>query len=386
MKYRYFWAILLCMCMIQACKKSQRPACTNSSTEQTFIPTLPSAEVDRITAASCSLNLDVPTELPAADKPVILAMNDSMPASNNNKKNHTTNVTKRVTPTDGYSSDDPNELDFDVENKTGKTIYVTCFTYQRRIAFGHWHWAKSPIYKLDDNQITTIDIDSITDEQDRKHVFGYLAILPTQKEADDAIFELLPDKNKLDLDLIIELKGKKVTINVEKYGSRGDYFEYDFINKTGDLKSDIPELDFAVENKTGKPIFVTCFVYQKKAKSTWLASFEQKDDMAVWRFDKTPIIRIDPGKVGLVDVDTIENNSDRQYVRGYLAIFDEDEEDMAYKSVYELLETNRKLNLGELWRLKNTKIVIEIEKYGIMQDFINYTIKPRSEIDFTKIG
>lgn len=284
-----------------------------------------------------------------------------------------------------YDSENRNELDFDVKNETGKTVYVTCFAYQRKRDFGNWRWDKSPVYKLEDNQTVTIDVDTIPDEQDRNHVFGYLAVFTNQKAAEDAIYELTDDRYLLELDLLIQLKGKTVTLTIEKYGAKGEYFEYDFVNKNHKNDKEIPELDFPIENKTGKPILVTCFAYEKKAKGRWIASLEEKDDMSVWRFDKTPILKLMPDQIGVIDVDTILGNRDRTYMRGYLAVFDEDEELLAQQSTYELLETSRKLNLGELPRLKNKKVVVEIEKYGMMQDFIDFIIKPAKEIDFVNL-
>lgn len=284
-----------------------------------------------------------------------------------------------------YDSNNPKELDFDVKNETGKTVYVTCFAYQRKFDFGHWRWDKSPVYKLEDNQTVTIDVDTIPNEQDRNHVFGYLGVFNDQESADDATYELTDDRYLLDLDLLMQLKGKTVTLTIEKYGSRGVFFEYDFVNKDAAAKKNIPELDFPVENKTGKPVIITCFAYEKKAKGRWIAATDDKDDMAVWRFDKTPLIKLMPDEIGIIDIDTIVGNRDRAYVRGFLAVFDEDEEALAENSTFELLDTKYKLNLGELPRLKNKKIVIEVEKYGIMQDFVDFIVKPVSKIDFKKL-
>lgn len=287
---------------------------------------------------------------------------------------------KRVT----YDSGNPNELDFDVENRTGKTVYITCFDYQRKRNFGNWRWDKSPVYKLEPGQTVTVDIDTIPDEQDRERVYGYLGVFNDQTSADDATYELTEDHLLLDLDRLVNLKGKKVTLEIEKYGSKGEFFEYDFVNKDGEEPSE-EELDFIVENRTGKPILVTCFVYEKKAKGSWSQAVDEKDDMAVWRYDKTPLIKIMPNELGMVDVDTIMSGRDREYVRGYLAVFDIDEEKFARESTYELLPTRYKLPLGELPRLKNRKIVIGIEKYGAAEDFIDFVIKPARKIDFTKI-
>jgi hypothetical protein len=336
------------------------------------------------------LNIDPITTMPAAEPIAMLSDIPSMPIGNDalqnvsQQKQLNANTFEIKEKSDTHNSNNPKELDFDVENKTGKTVYVTCFVYQRKRAFGRWRWDKSKIYQINNNQTVTVDVDSIPDEQDRNAVFGYLGVFKSEAEANDATYELTKEQNLMDLDLLIKLKGKKVTLLVEKYGHKGEIFEYDFVNKDGSVgPSD--ELDFAIENKTGKPIFVTCFVYQKKAKGSWLASLEEKDDMAVWRFDKTPIVHLMPDQTGIIDVDTIVTERDREYVRGYLAVFDQDEENLAYQSTFESLETSRKLHMGELHRLKNKKIIIDVEKYGAMEDFIDFVIKPASKIDFKKV-
>jgi hypothetical protein len=297
------------------------------------------------------------------------------------KRKKAVNISKK---TKTHDSDNPNELDFDVENRTGKTLYVTCFDYQRRRDFGRWRWAKSPVYKVGDDQIVSIDIQTIFDEQDRENVFGYLGVFSDKKMAEDATYELTPDKYLLDLDQLIKLKNKKVILEVREYGFKGELFEYDFVDKE-DVEKEVPELDFAIENNTGKPILVTCFAYEKKAKSSWVAALEEKDDMTVWHFAKTPVIKLVPNQITIIDVDSILTDYDRKYVRGYLAIFDVDEEAMARKTTFEFLPSSRKMHLGELLRLKNKKIVIEVEKYGMMPDYPDFIIKPISQIDFTKI-
>lgn len=280
-------------------------------------------------------------------------------------------------------------LNFDVENQTGKTLYVTCFSYIKKRDFGRWRWDKSPIYKLDDGKKQEIQIDYIHDDYSRKNVFGYLGVFTNEKAAQDSIYELLPDRNKLDLDQLMYLHDKKVTLEIERYGFKGEYFEFDFNEKDRQAQKNqaehTPELDFLVHNNTGKPILVTCFVYEKKAKGTWFAAVDEKDDMEVWRFDKTPIIALEPGQEGIIDVDTITESRDREYVRGYLAVFDEDERKRAEESTFELLGSHRKLNLGILSMLKNKKIIVNIEQYGIAEDFIDFVIKPLQPIDFTKV-
>jgi len=261
------------------------------------------------------------------------------------------------------------QLDFKVQNLTQKTIYIACFSYQKRYPFTRWTWHKSPIYKIEKNTTITINISIIPDKQDRENVYGYLAVFNSEKEAQNSIYELLNDEQKITLDKIYKLKDQKVVINIEKYGFKGEVLDYDFVPIE---KEEVrhKELDFIVENQTGKIIFVTCFIYQIK------------DDMPVWRYDKTPIKKLNPGQKAIIDVDSIAKNYDRVYVRGSLVVFDEDEEDKIKDATYELLDPKNKINLNRIILLKNKKIVIDVQKYGILGDIIDFEIKPINRINF----
>lgn len=313
------------------------------------------------------------------------------PHKNKSKTNQTNMVTLHAK--EGTLKD--SELDFEVENQTGKTIYVVCFSYINKRQFSRWRWDKSSIYKIEDNKSVIIDLDTIPDEENRNKTFGYLGIFDNKKEADNSTIELLDDNKKIDLDIIAQLHGKKITIEIEKYGIAGEFYDFDFqdIDKKKEDKKQ-PELDFHVENKTGKTILVTCFVYEKKAKGNWLAKKtkeawtadeDTRDDMTVWRFDKTPIIKLKQNETGLIDVDTIIEPRDRIYVRGYLAIFDEDEQELAEKSIYELMQSRHRLEIGKLIELKHKKISIYTEKYGASGNFIDYVVKPTQKPDIKKV-
>jgi hypothetical protein len=281
-----------------------------------------------------------------------------------------------------------NKLDFEVENQTGKTIFVACFSYIKRRAFTRWRWDKSDIYVLEQGQRTVISIDDVQDPRDRKNVFGYLALFDTHKAADEAVYELLPDNIQIDLDQLEKLKGKKVVIEVEKYGAKGAFYEYDFVKKkqAARLAADqIDSLDFAIENKTGKPIYVVCFTYQKKAKGEWIGALGGKDDMALWHYTKEPILHLMPDETELMHVQHVTKGRDQVYVQGFLAVFSENEEQLANDITYEQLTSKRRLALGRLFQLDGQKVVLEVEKYGIANDFIDYRIKPTQSIDFTKI-
>ncbi|MBD3231765.1 hypothetical protein GF322_03830 [Candidatus Dependentiae bacterium] len=263
------------------------------------------------------------------------------------------------------------ELDFYVQNMTGKTIYVVCFSYIQKQHFNRWRWDKSKIYKLKNNQIKKIDVDYIKDEKYRKNVYGYLAIFDNEEEASSAIYELLKDKNKIPLDQLHKLKNQKVLIEIEKYGFKGEQLQHDIV-PFNDSEIKFPELDFVVENQTGKTILVTCFVYQRK------------DDAHIWRYDKTPIIKLHPNDYGLIDIDEIKEKYVRVYMQGFLAIFDENELEKAKNATFELLPAENKVPIGRIVALKNKKIVLEVEKYGIIGPQIDFTIKSLQRIDFKK--
>jgi len=262
------------------------------------------------------------------------------------------------------------ELDFIVHNKTGITQYITCFSYIKKEDFTRWHWDKSDVYTVKDNQKITIDIDTIPDAIDRKNVYGYLATFTDPEKAEEATLELVHDDEKIDLDLLYKLKDKTVVLEIEKYGFKGKRIDYHSAPTKHDGEKKIPELDFIVENQTEKTIYVTAFVYQLKK------------NLPVWQFDKTPVVRIESGKSTLIDVDTIASDYNRMYVRGYLGIFDESEKEQAESITYELLEPQHKVKLGALFALKNKKVVLSIEQYGVVGDTIDYTIKPIRRISF----
>ncbi len=255
------------------------------------------------------------------------------------------------------------ELDFLVENLTGKTIYVTCFSYIKRHDFNRWRWDKSQIYKLNDKEKAVIDIDTIEDQETRENVYASLAIFDNKKDAQESTFELLDENNRLDLDKIYKLKNKVVKLGVEKYGFKKDILINTIENIENNNTISQNELDFLVRNNTGKNVYICCFVYQKK-----------ENDL-VWRYDKTDIKLLERDQTMLVDIDTMDNEENRNLSKGYLAIFNEEDKEAAEKSTFELLPVNNKITLGYLHQLKNKTVELEIERYGILDDFFEYSIK-----------
>ncbi len=279
----------------------------------------------------------------------------------NDNDNTNSNHNLRWSP--AKKTGDYKELDVEVENRTGTTVYAVCFTYQRTYHTSRWHWDKSDVYELANGQHATIDIDTIPDIIDRDTVYGYLAIFSSRDAAEKAIYELLDSRFKIDLDLVTNLKGKTVVLGVERYGFKGEILDHDFV-KQQRVDGTTPELDFAIGNNLGTAVYVTCFVYQRK------------EDRAVWRYDKTPVIRLEPGQTSMIDVDTIASKYDRGYMRGVLGVFPGDQEKEAHEVTYELLEPENKIRLGQLSDLSGKKLELKVEQYGIMGGVVDYTVKP----------
>lgn len=262
------------------------------------------------------------------------------------------------------------QLGVRIKNSTNKKVYVTCFSYIKKENFDRWRWDKSPVMELNPHQEDLIKLDPISDDDIRNNVYGYLAVFDTKAEAEDAIYELLDDAKKIDLDLISQIQDKVITVAVEQYGFKKDRLSYGFDStKKADA---LPNFNFEVENKTGQPVYVAAFIYEKKK------------DMPVWQYTKTPLAHIAAGEQSKIDVSGITNAYDWKYMRGYLGIFREDEKQQAEESTYELLEPSQKLTLGLLNDINNHKITLQAEEYGVVGDFIDYTVKPLKRIDFKK--
>ena len=259
-------------------------------------------------------------------------------------------------------------LSIRIRNITKRTLFATCFAYMKKEAAPRWRWNKSAIYELTPNKDITIVLDTFKSKKSIPNAYGVLGVFTSHEEADNAIYELLPDENKVDIDLINKLNDKTIILGIEKYGVVGDIYDYSFI-PNNQAMHEVPELDFAVENKTGKTLYMSAFIYQKK------------DDMPTWRYDKSPVIRVEADQTGIIDVDTITNAYDRKYTRGYLAVFDETEKKDAFDCTYQLLKDHQIVNVGLLSALQNRKVILKSQKYGIIGDVIDFVVKePRKAI------
>ncbi len=276
-------------------------------------------------------------------------------------------------------------MSFTVQNVSGLTLYTTCFAYIKPRRFNRWRWRKSDILEIKPGQQAIVNIPTLDDPRDKHHVFGCLGVFTLRMDAENAIYESLRNEQKLDLDLLHDLAGKKVVIGIEKYGYQELFYDYDFVETQKKTHGELPELDFFVHNKTGKPILTCGFIYSKKAKGRWLATLEEKDDMSVWRFYKTKLLRLEPGQTGYIDVDTIFPLRDRSFVRGFLGVFDANDEEIAMKKTFESLTEKEMLDLGELTTRRGRTIILQVESYGVENDIIDFTVKPIHWIDFTKI-
>lgn len=340
-------------CMRQEPQSAQQPTATAPGTNQTsFWNTVTQQQTQKAPATKAAAPKTIPVQTTA---PQISDSGLSLKALNQR----------------GHSADEL--LNFDVENTSKKDAYITCFAYLKKDLALRWRWDKSPVQKVMPGQKATVEVDFVPDSEDREEVYGVLAVFDTQQEAEDATYELLPDEAKLDLDLLYLLKDKTVSLEVEKYGFKKEQFDYSFKKKSDGDDTSLQPLDFAVENDSGVPLYVVCFVYHSK---------EKRDQFNPWHYDKDEAVRLEVGETKIIPVPKVYNNYNRIYMQGVLTIFQEDEGQLAQDSTYELTDNDRKLKLGRLIDLGEKKVVIGIEKYGIVGDYIDYVVKPVRRIQF----
>lgn len=213
-----------------------------------------------------------------------------------------------------------------------------------------------------------MEVDSVHSKDVEEQVYGYLAIFDTLQAAKDSTYQLLDDTRKLDLDLIYKIQNKTVIIEVQKYGVEDRVFDYKLSSAQIDQLGFQPELDFFVENKTGKTVHVTCFVYGQQEDSV---------KSAVWKYSKTPIQTLEDGEIGVIDIASIRDKYESRYMRGALGVFDASEEQEAHDSTFQLLSESKKVKLDKLSALRGKKVVLKIEKYGSEGTFIDYVVKTK---------
>ena len=262
-------------------------------------------------------------------------------------------------------------LSIKVKNITKRHLYAACFAYMKKSESPRWRWNKTNVYELVPNKEVTILLDTFKSERATPDAYGVLGVFTSYDEAYNAIYELTPDENKIDLDRIKKLQDKTIILGIEKYGVVGDIFDYSFISNNTPTQ-ELPPLNFEVENKTGKDLYVTAFIYEKD------------DAMPIWHYDKSDIIKINDNESAEMDIDTINNAYDRKYVRGYLAVFDETEKKEAYDATFQLLKSHQIINMGILSALQNRKVILKNQKYGILGDVIDFVSKEPRKISYSK--
>ncbi len=275
--------------------------------------------------------------------------------------------TKEIKP-ESANSESSISLSFKVKNATRQTLFVTCFAYLQKHSYSAWRWDKSPIYELKPNQEELVEIDKTFSKNVAEGIYGYLAIFNSYQEAESSTYELLDDSKKLDLDLLYKIGQNTVNIEVEKYGVEAQIFDYQLTGRQVEQLGYQPELDFFVENKTGKTIHLTCFVYEQQQDSI---------ETSVWKYVKTPVQTLDDGEIGIIDIASMRDAYDVLYTRGTLGVFDEGEEELANQSTFQLIPENKKVKLDRLSALRGKKVVLTVEKYGSNGEFLDYVIKTK---------
>lgn len=255
-------------------------------------------------------------------------------------------------------------LDFKVKNVTGQDVYICCFSYMQRIRNQFWKWEKSPIYHLRSDEECVVEIDGVDDKASLSNTFGYLGVVNSQHEADECIYETLPDSKKIDLDLLMHVHTRTVNLRISNYGIMHERLRYHVEPSTQTYQPYAPR--FRVLNKTGKPVIVIPFIYEQP---------QDQSEMEVWQFSKSKPQRIEPDQEILVEIDEVDNKYDFDYLRGHLGVLEADEMELANQTTYELLKPNQKLSLGLISKLQKYRVVLNVEDYGLAGEKLGFRIK-----------
>ncbi len=295
-----------------------------------------------------------------------------------------TQATPAITP--AAAQDKPNyTFNLDVENTSGKTLYTCCFAYAKKTKNSLWRWHKSTVIALEDDETKTIPITVSNDIEDIEHTFGTLGIFNTQEEANNATYELLPDKQKIDLDLLYKIADKKITLCIEGYGVKRSFYDYSVTDSTN-TNSPAERSFFNVLNNTKKPIRVCFFSYEDRNMETADSDLPADIDRGMWRYYKSDISLIAPGALQKIDLpqqpDTVDDDDSAP---GYLGIFDENEQKEAEACTFELLAQHKKLSLGGTAGLHEKTIELMLEQYGVKNNIIDYVVKPTQRINLKTI-
>ena len=257
-------------------------------------------------------------------------------------------------------------LSFSVCNKSGAPFYCCCFYYIKNKLIGRWRWDKSKIYKVQPARTRLIVLDeSVDDERDRNAVFGYLGVFKSKEEALNSVMDMIEEEKLLDLDLLYKIKNKVIEIGVKQYGIKGERLSYAALESI--TTNNKPSLDLLVENQSGRDLFLTCFVYEQP---------EHTHNFDLWTYDKTEVKKAANGQQIRLEIPSSNDQYRWSYMRGVLGVFDSNDEAVAQNATFELAKPINKLELGLLASLTDKKIILSIEHYGILGDFIDYVIKP----------
>lgn len=259
------------------------------------------------------------------------------------------------------------EIILNVKNSSGKTLYITCFAHmQKRALLSIWRITKSDILTLENGASGKIKIECPLAQEVIKNIYGYLGVFDTIKEAQDSTFELMDDRKKLDLDLLYKIGNNVIDLKIDKISSEKQIVEYEFTKKGApESRKNWQNLDFYVQNQSGKPLLIVAFMYKQEEGMI-------KD--SVWDYKKTAPFKLMPNETTLVDLESIKSKEDAMYVRGVLAIFDQDQEEKAKKITYSMLDFKRVVELDRLHNIAGKKIVLKVQKYGLKGLIPDYTV------------
>lgn len=244
-------------------------------------------------------------------------------------------------------------IKFHVKNELGRKAFIVPFAYVKRFLTDTWHWVNLSTLELENGAVGLVDVGVLADEDGADTVFGAFRLCNTREEALNATYELSEDFQRIDVGLFSNLKNKTAVLRATKYGVEGERLSYEV--SPSQWKKELPPLDFRVLNTHNAPVFVSAFFYGKG---------QDCDSVLPWRFSKGSVCALKPGESAVLKMERIKDPYDWNNVKGYLAVFHENEGRKAENATYELLKPEEKIALGPLSQLIGKQVALTSRLYG----------------------
>lgn len=254
-------------------------------------------------------------------------------------------------------------LYYSVKNHTGHKIFVVGCAWMKKTLEACYRWHYTPVYELEPNEKYPIFVGNVPNGEDMERIAGYLGVFVHKHQAQAFQIETAEESNVVNLPFLNEIKGKTIELKVDRYGFKENLdYRIDEVAKS----TAHPSLNFYVENRTGQDLSICCFIYQQPAG---------RDAVQPWGYTKTEALHLAANQTTSIDVSTITNKYNWDYMRGTLGVWKSKHHELAEKLTYEQTYPKHCVKLGQLSLIAGKKIVLGVERYGIGEEWFDFSVK-----------